>query len=174
MCIRDSGHPDPRLTHCHVGFSSRGVHQNLPDSAVHALSEDPEWTCEQQVVGSDPASGAKPATRNALRISSGGVSRPGLGDLLRIQAGDLPDPMVVKVGDVDGAVGGDGHPGRPVELGGGAGAVSKPGSAVSGEGGDLAGGRVDGPDSMVGSIGDVDGAVKVNRHTCLLYTSRCV
>ena len=41
--------------------------------------------------------------------------------------------MVVKVGDVDGAVGGDGHPGRPVELGGGAGAVSKPGTAVSGE-----------------------------------------
>jgi hypothetical protein len=40
---------------------------------------------------------------------------------------DRPDPMVEVVGDVDGAVRGDRHPERAVELGGGAGAVSKPG-----------------------------------------------
>jgi hypothetical protein len=36
----------------------------------------------------------------------------------------------LKVGDVDGAVRGDRHPGREVELGGVAGAVGKPGGAV--------------------------------------------
>jgi hypothetical protein len=57
--------------------------------------------------------------------------------------------MVFLVGDVDGAAGGDRHPGRAVELGGVAGAVGKPDGAGSGEGGDLTGGGVDGPDPVV-------------------------
>jgi hypothetical protein len=51
---------------CHVGFSPEACIKDLPDSAVHDLSEDPEWTCEQPGHRlSDPTSGAKPATRNA-------------------------------------------------------------------------------------------------------------
>jgi hypothetical protein len=66
---------------------------------------------------------------------AGAVGKPG--GAVSGEGGDLagggvggPDPMVVGVGDVDGAVGGDRHPGRVVELGGGAGAVSKPGGAA--------------------------------------------
>ena len=71
--------------------------------------------------------------------------------------------MVEVVAEVDGAVRGDRHPERVVELGGVAGAVGKPDGA-SGEGGDLPGGGVDGPDSMVVPVGDVDGAVGGDRH----------
>ena len=62
--------------------------------------------------------------------------------------------MVIPVGDVDGAAGGDRHPGWVVELGGVAGAVGKPGGAASGEGGDGAGGGVDGPDPVVVGVGE--------------------
>jgi hypothetical protein len=68
------------------------------------------------------------------------------------------------VGDVDGAVRGDCHPGGVVELGGVAGAVSKTLGAGSGEGGDLPGGGVGGPDPMVEGVGDVDGAVGGDSH----------
>jgi hypothetical protein len=76
---------------------------------------------------------------------------------------DGPDPMVIPVGDVDGAAGGDRHPERVVELGGVAGSVGKADGAA-GEGGDGAGGGVDGPDPMVVPVGDVDGAAGGDRH----------
>ena len=71
--------------------------------------------------------------------------------------------MVIPVGDVDGAAGGDRHPERVVELGGVAGSVGKADGAA-GEGGDGAGGGVDGPDPMVVPVGDVDGAAGGDRH----------
>ena len=63
--------------------------------------------------------------------------------------------MVADVADVDDAVGGDCHPERVVELGG---------VAASGEGGDLPGGGVNGPDPVVAGVAYVDGAVGGYRH----------